>query len=260
MRTKEFIRFIIIFTILYIIFFLIYDFFVKKNDKRRLVRLAKKAIKMDDYLKFCSFYAIEGTASLKTILKIYLNYVDNRNCTLSLAASNYDLSNFEFSTIIIYLEYLKLISSRIVSINNNCVKMTTYSEQNLIQTYSKYFDEKKDYNFIIITLVLLISLIILFIEKEGKIYGKIVIISMLVSTIFIYNELKKHYKNTEIFTLLISVTIGTPIIAILISFILKIISKGKVDTGLNSFAALLGVIIISYIYSKKNKNKPRKNN
>lgn len=116
--------------------------------------------------------------------------------------------------------------------------------------YYKIFDEKKDYNFIIITLVLLISLIILFIEKEGKIYGKIVIISMLVSTIFIYNELKKHYKNTEIFTLLISVTIGAPIIAILISFILKIISKGEVDIGFNSFAALLGILLISYIYSK----------
>lgn len=124
--------------------------------------------------------------------------------------------------------------------------------------YYKIFDEKKDYNFIIITLVLLISLIILFIEKEGKIYGKIVIISMLVSTIFIYNELKKHYKNKEIFILLISVTIGTPIIAILISFILKIISKGKVDTGLNSFAALLGVIIISFIYSKKIKTNPER--
>ena len=149
MRERGFIIFIIIFTVLYTIFFLVYDNVSKKYYKKRLIKMAKSLIVMDKYLKFSSFYGIQGTASIDDIIKIYLDYIIDKNSTISIVASYYKLNIVEFAVIILYLEYLDLIPRRIVSINNNFMKMLTFDDQKIIMKYEKFFREKKDYNYII---------------------------------------------------------------------------------------------------------------
>lgn len=148
MRKKEFIIFIIIFTILYIIFFLIYDKVSDNNGKKRLLKMAKSLINMDQYNKFACFYGIRPIAVEDLLIKIYFDYIDDKDCTISIAASSYNISNMEFVVIILYLEFLDLIPRRIISLNNDNIKKITFNDNNMIKKYNDYFKEKKSFDMI----------------------------------------------------------------------------------------------------------------
>ena len=94
MRVKEFVIFILIFTVLYTIFFLLYDKISGARDKKRLINNAKSLIDIEKFNKFCLFYGIQSNVSLDLIINIYLDYFVDKNCYLSLAAANYGINSF----------------------------------------------------------------------------------------------------------------------------------------------------------------------
>ena len=146
MRTKEFIIFIVIFTILYIVFFVVYDKLMDKKLKKETRERAKSLIIIDQYIKFASFYGIKATANAETILKIYDFQNLGKDCTISKEAASYNITNLEYVVIVLYLEYLTLINKRIISIDLDLIKHTTFVEQNMMQKYVTYFQNKTSFD------------------------------------------------------------------------------------------------------------------
>ena len=149
MRTKEFLIFIIIFTVVYIIFFIVFDKIVSKRELKRVKEHAMSLINIEQYVKFASFYGIQATASLEVILRVYDDFVDGRDCIISQVAKTYNLTNLEFVVVYLYLEYLNLFNKKLISLEMDNMKRTTFVEQNMLQKYTTYFQEKQDLNTII---------------------------------------------------------------------------------------------------------------
>ena len=149
MRKDQFIVFLIFFTILYIIFFYFYDKIVEKKYNNLLLDKANNLIDMNIFFKFANFYEIKCNVSKELILKIFLDYYVDKNCIISLAASNYNLNNNEFVLIILYLEYLNLLPIKSISLTNNYMNKLSYNEEKLIVKYKEYFENKNSYNDII---------------------------------------------------------------------------------------------------------------
>ena len=142
MRTKEFTLFIIIFTIVYIVFFVVLDKILDKKAIKDARKHAESMINMEQYKKFASFYGLQATASQETILSIYDSFKTGRDCIISTEAQNYNLPNLEFVVVILYLEYLGLIIKKIIALDVDSMKKTTFVEQNMFQKYNTYFQEK----------------------------------------------------------------------------------------------------------------------
>lgn len=149
MRTKEFIIFIVIFTVLYIAFFIVFDRVMDNKTKEKRQEYAKNLIKLEQYIKFANFYGIQTIANIETIMQIYTEFCDGKDCIISEKAKSYNLSNLEFVVIILYLEYLNLMNKKIISLEMDSMKKTTFVEQNMIQKYTTYFKDKRDFDFII---------------------------------------------------------------------------------------------------------------
>lgn len=152
MRTKEFIIFIGIFTVCYIIFFIIFDKLSDIKTKKDAIKKAKSLITLEQYAKFASFYGVQATASIDTIIKIYNEFITCGDCLISEKAKSYGVTNLEFVVIILYIEYLSLINKRMISLEMDSIKKTSFVEQNMVQKYNTYFKEKKDYDSIIETM------------------------------------------------------------------------------------------------------------
>ena len=146
MRMKEFIIFIIIFTIMYIVFFIVLDKLSAIKLNKDALKRAESLIKIDQYAKFTSFYGIQGTATVEVILKIYEFMRLGKDCIISKEAKKNNLTNAEFVMVVLYLEYLSLISKRIISLDVDYMKKTTYTEQNMIQKYNTYFQNKASFD------------------------------------------------------------------------------------------------------------------
>ncbi len=149
MRMKQFIILIVIFTILYIVFFIVFDKLMAKKDKNDARKKAMSLMSIEQYSKFASFYGIQATASMDIIMKIYDAFMINHNCIISNEAKLYGVSNIEFVIIILYLEYLGLTNKKMISMEMDSIKQTTFVEQNIIQKYNTYFQEKHDFDTII---------------------------------------------------------------------------------------------------------------
>lgn len=148
MRVKEFVIFILIFTVLYTIFFLLYDKISGARDKKRLINNAKSLIDIEKFNKFCLFYGIQSNVSLDLIINIYLDYFVDKNCYLSLAAANYGINSLEFVVIILYLEYVGLIHNKKFSLTDNYMKNMDYNDQCLVKKYDELIKEQKTYEMI----------------------------------------------------------------------------------------------------------------
>ena len=142
MRTKGFIIFIIIFTIAYIVFFVVYDKLAFKKAKKDARHQVELLITIEQYNKFASFYGIQPVATIDMILKVYDSVKNNKDCTISTEAKNHNLNNLEFVAIVLYLEYLGLIPKKMISIELDCMKKTSFVEQNMMQKYNTYFQNK----------------------------------------------------------------------------------------------------------------------
>ena len=145
MRLKEFIINIKIFTICYIIFFIIFDKICIIMSIRKQKKLARSLIHGDQYLIFAKFYGIEGIASSDLIFSVFDYLRDHYEKSLSSLASSYGVSNYEMIVILLYLEYLKLIPKKCFSLDDDYLQSTSFIDQNMIQKYAIFFQNKSDF-------------------------------------------------------------------------------------------------------------------
>lgn len=146
MRLKEFIIFIIIFTICYIVFFIVFDKISNIRAIKRQKKLDISLVQNNNYLLFAKFYGIQGTASNELILSILDGLRTSRVNTISILASTYHVSNDELVVIVLYLEYLKLIPVKNISITDDCLRSMSFADQNIIQRYLPLFYDRKSFN------------------------------------------------------------------------------------------------------------------
>lgn len=149
MRLKEFIIFIIIFTIIYFLFFFIYDYFMNKKFMKTREKESKSLIDLNKYNKFCSFYSVQPTANIETINSILELVKIPKYNDLAEIMNKYSLKLDETITIILYLEYIGLISKRKISTSNNCCMPLSINDESLILKYSLFFSNKESYDNII---------------------------------------------------------------------------------------------------------------
>lgn len=142
MRMKEFIIFIVIFTIAYIVFFIVFDKLSFKKAKRDARRQVESLVTIEQYNKFASFYGIQPIATIEIILSVYDSIKNNKDCIISREAEAHNLNNLEYVAIVLYLEYLGLIPKRMISIELDSMKKTSFVEQNMMQKYNTYFQNK----------------------------------------------------------------------------------------------------------------------
>ena len=149
MRLKEFLIFIGIFTVFYIIFFIVFDKLSIIKTKKEALKKAESLITVEQFNKFAAFYGFQATATLETILNVYKKFGDGRDCIISEEAKLLNLSNIEFVIIFLYLEYLGLINKKMISIEMDSIKKTTFVEQNIMQKYYTYLQDKQDLDTIV---------------------------------------------------------------------------------------------------------------
>ena len=146
MRLKEFIIFIFIFTVCYIIFFIVFDKISIIRSIKNQKKLAKSLIQINQYLSFAEFYGIDGTVSSEMIFSIFDYLRENYEKSIFTLASSYKVSNYEMVIIILYLEYLKLIPKKSISLDEDDLHNISFVDQGMIQKYTVYFQNKSDFH------------------------------------------------------------------------------------------------------------------
>ena len=147
MRLKEFIIFIIIFTIVYILFFVILDYINnKKDDPNKLLRAE---LNINNYYNFALFYGIKSNINIDIIINIYNLMNNSNNIKISYIANQYNISNLEVVVIVLYLEYLNYLKEKSININNDIITNFSSQDKMLFDKYINFFRNKADYNTII---------------------------------------------------------------------------------------------------------------
>ena len=149
MRLKQFIIFIIIFTILYFSLFAIYDHFSNKKNLKKLEESKKNLLSIKHYYFFASFYNINSSITEEVLKLIYKDLTDNLIVNLSAFNDKYNVSKEEAIVIILFLEYLELIKRRVISYERDTASPLTEYDNSLVVKYTLYFMNKYDYNTIV---------------------------------------------------------------------------------------------------------------
>ena len=149
MRLKEFIIFIIIFTIIYFAGFAIFDHFKNKKDEEKTVKNNYQLLNINNLIKFGLFYNTNITINLDTLTKMYEEFKNVIGLSISNTAKKYNISNDEFVVIFLYLEYIGLISTKAINISQDSISSLNIKEDSLIVKYSLQFSNNYDYNTII---------------------------------------------------------------------------------------------------------------
>ena len=137
MRLKEFMITIIIFTIIYVLFFVILDLLESKKEKDRERKRMDSLFQEDPIAVFFQFYAVKNNGVTPSLLKTI--YADMKRTT------SLSLSIYEFVVAVLYLEYYQLTSRRNISIQEDLMKMIDFHDQELIMKYGSFFLEKCSY-------------------------------------------------------------------------------------------------------------------
>lgn len=149
MRIKEFGILLLVFTVLYALLWIVYDLVTKAKSNKELLNKAISSITNEKYIKFASFYGITATANSDIILTIFKKVKDSSFLTISSEAALYNISNIEYCIIIVYLEYLGLISGMKIQFDLDNIRKMNYMEEILLEKYKVFFDIKENYNDII---------------------------------------------------------------------------------------------------------------
>ena len=149
MRLKEFIVFIIFFTIIYFLGFYIYDRFMNKKSLEERETQVKSLFDINKYIIFCNFYGINQVATKEVLEMLYNDLKQSRNNDLKVLESKYSLSINEIIVAILFLEYFGLISKRKILISNSCCIPLSENDESLLIKYSLLFSNKCDYDSII---------------------------------------------------------------------------------------------------------------
>jgi hypothetical protein len=143
MRLKQFLIFIVIFTVSYTLFFAVFDYIVSLIEWKKELKHARMSVNTDDYRNFARFYGLVPEANKSLIMKIYNHYDDRREHKISLEAEHYNLSNVEYIVIILYLEYLDLLERETIYLNRDTISVPTYRDEEIFTKYIVYLHEKK---------------------------------------------------------------------------------------------------------------------
>lgn len=146
MRLKEYLIFIVIFTICYILFFKFLDKTRNSLFDKKILKNAYLLIDNNSYNLFSSFYGIAGIASKDIIKTIYLNYKNSSNILFNQECVKYGLNPYEFCVVILYLEYLDLINKKTINYESGIINSVSYNDANLVSKYNLYFINKYDFN------------------------------------------------------------------------------------------------------------------
>ncbi len=150
MRVKEFIMFIIVFTICYVGFFVFFDIVHNKNSQKKQEKRLHNLFQTNKILVFLKFYGIENPVVTGELLKsIYEEIKNMSSISISVYSEKYGIQPYEFVVCVLYLEYFQFISRKSVSVENDLMKTIDSTDQQLIMKYGTFFSEKKSYQQII---------------------------------------------------------------------------------------------------------------
>ncbi len=145
MRLKEFIIFLFIFTICYILFFILWDRKSLrdsiKKEKKRVIGL----IEGNKFSKFAMFYGLQATLSNDVIFLIFQDIQQISRIKISFYSNKYGISSQEFVVLFLYFEFLSLISRKAISVHEDFIYPISIADQNLIHKYDVYFKEKDSF-------------------------------------------------------------------------------------------------------------------
>lgn len=145
MRLKEFIYFIIIFTIIYFLSLYIYDQIKNKKALNKKNEEDKNTIKLEEFNKFAKFYNVIITFQEDVLEKLSIILHSNIEINMQQICNDFNISVDELIVIILYLEYNDLIGKRAIVKNQNCTCQLTEKDESLILKYSLLFFDKFDY-------------------------------------------------------------------------------------------------------------------
>ena len=149
MRLKEFIIFIIIFTIIYFLSFWIYDYISNKKALKKLNEKKEQLLTKEKFKIFCNFYNVNTEVNSEVIHAVYINAKDNLILSFSKLAELYNISKDEAILLVLYLEYIGFIKKMAILSDNDTTSLLTEYDNSLITKYALYFNNKFDYNTII---------------------------------------------------------------------------------------------------------------
>ena len=147
MRLKAFIIFLIIFTIAYIVFFIILDHINNKRNDPTL--LLKKELDINKFYIFARFYSINTNLDIDSISNIYNLMKDTDNIKISYIAKEANVSNEEVIVVVLYLEYLNYLSEKTINTTSGMIMDFSLGDKEIFDKYINYFRNRNDYNTII---------------------------------------------------------------------------------------------------------------
>ncbi len=149
MRLKPFIIFLVIFTVLNIVFFIIKDKLeekkLKKKEEIRILSIMDSKLFHD----FSSFYGVSKEISKDILFSIYQDICKLNNYPIENYSMKYQLENFDFIVVLLFFEYYQVIDKRKILLREKLVQTIDYNDQNLLYKYGTFFLEKKSYQEII---------------------------------------------------------------------------------------------------------------
>jgi hypothetical protein len=149
MRLKPFIVFLIIFTIIYFVGFMIYDHFKNKKDEEKTIANNLLLLSVEKLKKFALFYNVNITIN-DAILNVMFEELKNINSIpISTLTNKYNITKEELIIIIEYLEYFGLMRTLSIHNNQDLISILNTKEDALIIKYSIQFSNKYDYNTIL---------------------------------------------------------------------------------------------------------------
>lgn len=145
MRMKQFIILLVVFTVVYILFFIVYDKIdflrFQKNTKKRAFSL----INLNSYLSYALFYGIQGTQDLQLLQNIYLKYSNRDRIFVQQDAPLFNISPYEFCVIISYFVYIGVMNRRTINYQGGFISSPSFNDSMLVNKYRSYFEQHDDF-------------------------------------------------------------------------------------------------------------------
>lgn len=142
MRFKEYLICVIVFTILYILFFVIFDATVRKKEKGRVDKRFRLVMDGERFFRFAQFYGVNTRLSSDQLAVIYDKMKKSGDFVISLFAKDIQLSPYEVVVITLYFEYFLLLDKKNISLESDLVRTLNVADQGYLFKYGPLFLEK----------------------------------------------------------------------------------------------------------------------
>ena len=158
MRFKEYLICVIVFTILYVLFFVLYDKLIRKKEKGRVDKRLHLIMDGERFFRFAQFYGVNTRLSSDQLTSIYDRMRKSGDFVISLFAKDIQLTPYEVIVIVLYFEYFLLLEKKNISLESDLVKTLNVTDQGYLFKYGPMFLEKNSMEQIL--------------QKEGAIANK----------------------------------------------------------------------------------------